>query len=50
MTQGTLVVSAPGHRFTALAVGEELNGVKITRIDAAQGVAETNAGPLNYRK
>lgn len=50
MTQGTIVVSAPGHRFTALAVGEELNGVKITRIDAAQGVAETSAGPLNYRR
>lgn len=50
MTPTTLVVSAPGHRFTALAVGEELNGVKITAIDAAQGMADTSAGPLNYRK
>jgi hypothetical protein len=50
MTATTVVVSTANHRLVALAVGETLDGVKIERIDVAQGVAETSAGNLTYHQ
>jgi hypothetical protein len=50
MTATTVVVSTAHHRVVALAAGETLDGVKIERIDVANGVAETSSGTLTYRQ